>query len=174
MTADPADDYFELFGIEPAYRIEIDRVRRAYLRLQQLLHPDRHAVSGGRARRLAGRGAALVNEAYRVLCDDCERAAYLLARAGAPVDDSATLADDPEFLAEQLELREALAEAGGAPPPALRERLAERRRALDEDFDRALRDRALDDARATVMKMRFIRKLSDEADARLADAPAAD
>ena len=163
----PTDNYFDLFGIPPAFTVEPAQIESKYRELQSRFHPDRHAIAGAREKRLAVEGAARINEAYAVLSDDCARAAYLLELQGLQLGGEPDTVDDPEFLVEQMELREALEEAAAADRPAaaltrLERDADERMTALSGGFERAYGDGNLDAARETVLKMKFIKKFREE------------
>ena len=67
MVPDFSQDYFSLFGLPRAYRIDAATLDRAYHALQGRVHPDRHAHLPETERRLSMQWATQVNEAYRTL-----------------------------------------------------------------------------------------------------------
>ena len=78
-------DDFELFAIERRYaqcRPQLDSRWRA---LQAEMHPDRFAVEGAAAQRVAMQWAMRVNEAYERLKDPLKRAAYLCELNGVAI-----------------------------------------------------------------------------------------
>ena len=81
-------DFFTLFGLRR--RIEIDReaLEAAYQKLTLEHHPDFFATGPEAERLEAERISARVNEGYRVLTDEGDRAAYLLGLLanGRPLD----------------------------------------------------------------------------------------
>ncbi len=79
--------------------------------LQAQVHPDRFASEGAAAQRIAMQWAMRVNEAYQRLKDPVRRAAYLCALRGVPVDAERNTAMPAAFLGQQMEWREALADA---------------------------------------------------------------
>jgi len=111
MTPDFSQDYFALFGLPRAWRIDTARLDQAYHAMQGQVHPDRHAHLPETERRLSMQWATQVNEAYRTLKQPLARARYLLQLAGAQADHENNTVMPPEFLMEQMELREAVAEA---------------------------------------------------------------
>lgn len=164
-----ADNYFRLFGIAPTFHINRETVVGKHRQLQSMLHPDRHVAAGAGQRRLAVRNAATVNEAYRVLSDDCARAAYLLELEGVFLNREAETTTDPDFLAEQMQLRGEL-EANERNPEALlriEDSMQTKLRELGCEFSDAYESRKLDRARAAVQKMQFVRKLDQEVKSRL-------
>jgi DnaJ-domain-containing protein 1 len=103
-------DPFAALGLAPACRVEPEAVRQAQRRVMARWHPDRFPDAAERAD--AQRRVAEANEAAAVLLDPlaCAQAAI---DALAPVPRPADPRPDPAFLAEMLELREAL-DAGDA------------------------------------------------------------
>lgn len=161
-------NHFELMGLPVAFELDRGALDAAYRNLQGRLHPDRYAQASDQERRLAVQGAAWVNEAYATLKDDTRRARYLLTLGGVEFDDERDTANDPEFLMEQMELREGLEGAGEDADPLARldELVADiesRRRSLAEEFKTAYAAGRLEDAKALVLKMRFYDRLRDEA-----------
>jgi len=103
-------NHFELLGLSVAFDIDLADLARRYRSLQQQLHPDRHAAGSEADRRLALQLTANLNDAYQTLRDPVRRARYLLALQHINADDHTDSRMDPEFLMEQMELRESLAD----------------------------------------------------------------
>ena len=78
------------------------------------MHPDRFAHAGDAERRASMQWTTRVNEAYRTLKSPVQRAKYLLELEGVDVAFETNTAMPPEFLMRQMELREALEQAGDA------------------------------------------------------------
>jgi molecular chaperone HscB len=163
-------NHFELFGLEPAYALDPQRLERAYLDIQAKIHPDRFAHAGDAERLASMQWTMRVNEAYRTLQDPVERARYLLELKGVDVAFETNTAMPPDFLGRQLELREALELAqreknAGALDrlrSALRSEAEELKRALGETID-AKGDYAA--AAGLVRKLKFLDRLDAEIDA---------
>ncbi len=162
-------NYFELFGLEPGFELDLQSVAARYRDLQRATHPDRFANASDQERRLSVQQSAQINEAYQVLKSPLARARYLLELQGITFDDNDT-AMDPLFLMEQMELRESLAGVRGQGDPftalmALRDTIDERDKAyiasLREAFASGERA-ALEGARDTVRKMQFMERLLSE------------
>ena len=98
MVPDFSQDFFALFGLPRAYRIDAARLDQAYHAMQGKVHPDRHAHLPETERRLSMQWATQVNEAYRTLKQPLLRAHYLLRRAGADTDHESNTALPPVFL----------------------------------------------------------------------------
>jgi molecular chaperone HscB len=162
-------NHFELFGLEPGYALEPERLERAYREIQAKIHPDRFAQASDAEKRASMQWTTRVNEAYRTLKSPVERARYLLELNGVDVAFETNTAMPPEFLGRQLELREALelaqreknAEALDRLRTELRSEEEELKTALGETID-AKRDYAA--AAGLVRKLKFLDRLDAEID----------
>jgi molecular chaperone HscB len=160
-------NHFELFGLSPAFGLETEALERSYRQIQAQVHPDRFAHAGDAERRASLQWTTRVNEAYRTLKDPVQRAKHLLELQGVDVAFETNTAMPPDFLMQQMELREALEEAKDAPRlDALRTELRRSRSALETEIEQAL-DRKKDYAGAAglVRKLQFLDKLDSEIDA---------
>ena len=106
-------DPFATLGLERRFEIDPASLEARYRELQRALHPDRHTGGTATERRLSLSKAMEVNEAYRTLKDELQRAEALLALHGGAHGDAGE-APDPAFLVEVMELREALGDARDA------------------------------------------------------------
>ena len=163
-------NHFELFGLEPGYALEPERLERSYLEIQARIHPDRFAHAGDADRRASMQWTTRVNEAYRTLKDPVERARYLLELNGVDVAFETNTAMPPDFLGRQLELREALELAQEEKNAGALDRLRSGLRTEEEELKMALgetidakRDYAA--AAGLVRKLKFLDRLDAEIDA---------
>ena len=125
-------NHFELFGLAPAYALDLDLLDRAYLDIQSKIHPDRHAQAGDAERRASMQMTVQVNEAHRTLKSPVQRAKYLLELNGVDVGFETNTAMPAAFLVEQMELREALEEARDSDAlAALEKKLFEQKESLE-------------------------------------------
>ncbi len=172
MSFDLSSDYFHLFGIPVSFSVDTGALMQRYRELQQVVHPDRFATSSEQERRLSLQYATHINEGLRVLKDPLERARYLLQLKGVQWDDEQTTLSDPEFLMQQMELRESLSEVREQSDPVeavadiitnVDAIIQENTRLLEgllqsEDLDN------LDKAKLQVRKMQFLQKMKSEAE----------
>lgn len=107
-------NHFELFGLTPAYALDLERLDRAYRDIQARVHPDKFAQAGDAERRASMEMTTRVNEAYRTLKSPVQRAKYLLELNGVDAGFETDTAMPEDFLFEQLELREQLEAAKDA------------------------------------------------------------
>ncbi len=159
-----ADDDFTLFGLPERFALDRAALDARWRALQAQVHPDRFAADGAAARRAAMQWSVRVNQAYRRLRDPLERAAYLCELRGVPVGRHDNTAMPPQFLMQQMQWREALAEASDVVAvevladevdAAQRQLLEQLRREIDEQADMAA-------AARTVRALMFVARFRDD------------
>ena len=159
-------NHFDLFGLTPAFSIEGEALERSYRQIQSKVHPDRFAHAGDAERRASLQWTTRVNEAYRTLKDPVQRARHLLELHGVDVAFETNTAMPPEFLMQQMELRESLDEAKTpAGLDEMRKRLRQDKAQLQNQIAEAL-DTKKDYAGAAglVRKLQFLDRLDEEID----------
>ncbi|KOR33045.1 hypothetical protein TI05_03445 [Achromatium sp. WMS3] len=162
---DFSKSYFELFNLPESFIIDSAQLTERYQALQRIVHPDRHADTSAQERRLALQGSSFINEAWQTLKDPIARAEYLLARRGAALNKGQNTTSDPEFLLEQMELRETLATVATQPEPYkiltdIMERLHKMQAKWIAVLSQALEDNELVQAQNAVYKLQFIDRLA--------------
>jgi len=169
MNIDFNSDFFALFGLEPGFALESGRLDQAYREIQSQVHPDRFAHLPETEQRLSMQWSTRVNEAYRTLKHPLSRAQYLLQLKGVDTLQDNNRAMSPAFLMEQMEWREAAAEAKEAEDADELERLHHRLRSqadgLYAELERRIdRDEDFTAAADIVRRLMFVLKLKDEID----------
>jgi molecular chaperone HscB len=172
MTPEFARDHYDLLGLPRAFAVDASRLEAAYRELQTRVHPDKFAAGSEAERRVAMQWAARANEAYRTLRDPVSRARYLLKLKGFDTGEETNTSMPPDFLMQQMEWREAAAEArtdrDTAALEALAREIAEARSDMLRMLERALdADANYDAGCSLVRKLRFLEKLDEEIDAAL-------
>jgi molecular chaperone HscB len=169
---DFSKNYFELFGLPVAFKVDADTLAEHYRELQRVIHPDRYANASEQERRLSLQAASLVNEAYETLQDPIARAAYLLTLHGIDLDAKQKTTQDMAFLMEQMELREELAEIRNQPDPyaaivaltgRIRRQIKDLIGEMAPQFE-SVTPAKLEAAQELLHKMRFLQKLRREAE----------
>lgn len=112
-----SQNYFELFGLPEQFDLDADKLAETYRNLQRNTHPDRHAHESKRDQLLSVQYAATINQAYDTLRSPLKRGTYLLKLQGIDLAEDHSTKMDPQFLMQQIELREQLAEAKHAADP---------------------------------------------------------
>jgi len=162
-------NHFELFDLKPGFALDGAALEAAYRDIQARVHPDRFAHAGDAERRASMQWTTRVNEAYRTLKSPVTRAQYLLELHGVDVGLETNTSMPPEFLLEQMELREALERAGAAKDAAaldaLRTGLRRETHALEGALAEAIDARRdYPGAADLVRKLVFLEKLGAEID----------
>ena len=167
MKYDFNKNFFELFGFQPAFKLDLDQLDKTYRDIQSQVHPDKFAHLGDAERRLSMQWATLANEAYQTLKKPINRARYLLQLRNVETQEETNTAMPADFLMEQMELREAIMDANMSHDMGALERLerglkndikslhAALGQQLDVDADYA-------GAAQNVRKLRFLEKLAAE------------
>jgi molecular chaperone HscB len=168
VTPDFARNHFELLGLPVAYAVDPSRLEKRYRELQSQVHPDRFAAKTDADRRVAMQWATRANEAYRTLRDPVGRARYLLGLKGFDTGEETNTSMPADFLMQQMEWRESVAEARASHDAAALERLqgelAESRDEMLGMLGRALEESHYDAGCSLVRKLRFLEKLEEEID----------
>ncbi len=162
-------NHFELLGLPVRYALDPSRLERGYRDLQSQVHPDRFALSPESERRVAMQWAARANEAYRTLRDPVARARYLLQLRGYDTEEETNTSMPPDFLMQQMEWREEVAQArterDATELKKLRSDLGGARSEMLLQVERALdADANFDAGCSLVRKLRFLDKLDREID----------
>lgn len=166
-------DFFSLFQLPRAFRLNRAELDARYRDVQAQVHPDRFAHAPEAERRRSMQWATRANEAYQTLKKPLARATYLLHLAGHDIQAESNTAMPADFLMEQMEWREAVMEARGGGDHHELEHLHHRLRGdIDERFSElgSLLDDSADFTLATdrVRRLMFLEKLLHEIDDALA------
>jgi molecular chaperone HscB len=169
--------YFELFAIPVQFDVDLDLINARYLELQKILHPDRHASFGAQEQLVAVQKTAELNDALQVLKQPLKRAEYMLAEKNIDIRGEQQTLQDPEFLMQQMELREELSEiTDAADPEEAIETFEKHVKSLYQDYYQELKqyidsneESVLLNAADIVRKLKFIYKLREEIE-RIEDA----
>lgn len=162
--------YFDLFGLPLDYSVDRVRLSESYRQLQQQFHPDRFANASEQERRLSLQMASRLNEGSRVLRDPIERAKYLLELEGVDLGTDGETLRDPQFLMEQMELREQLEEIEQNVEQLEQfvEQMEEKIQRQGERFSSQWQQEP-EQARTTVQQMQFVQRLIHQAESLLDD-----
>ena len=162
-------NFFELFGLAPAFALDAEALEASYREIQSRVHPDRFAHAGDAERRASLQWTTRVNEAYRALKSPVQRASHILSLHGVDVAFETNTAMPAQFLMQQMELREALegaVESKDLPAlESLQRKLDADKGSLEKQIAQAI-DQQKDYACAAglVRELQFLEKLEAEID----------
>jgi molecular chaperone HscB len=162
-------NHFELFGLVPAYALELEALEKSYREIQAQVHPDRFAHAGDAERRASLQWTTRVNESYRTLKDPVQRGRHLLELHGVDVAFETNTQMPTEFLMQQLELREELEAAAANKDSSrldgLRSRLRLQKKELENEIAHAIDGKKdYGGAAELVRKLMFLDRLDSEID----------
>lgn len=103
-------NYFEIFGLEEKFALNIEQLTERFQAIQKSVHPDKFAHASSQEQLLAAKKSTAVNDAYQTLKKPLKRAEYVLGLRGVELPSEQMTFSDNAFLMRQMELREMLAE----------------------------------------------------------------
>jgi len=164
MKYDFNKNFFELFGVQPAFKLDLDQLDKTFREIQSQVHPDKFAHLGDAERRLSMQWATLANEAYQTLKKPINRARYLLQLHNVATQEETNTAMPAAFLMEQMELRETVMDANMSQDMAalekvergLKDEIKSLHKVLEQQLDV---DADYEGAAQNVRKLRFLEKL---------------
>jgi len=101
-------NYYELFGLNPLFNIDLAALESNYRKIQSEAHPDRFVTASATEKLNSMQQATLANEAYQTLKNPANRAKYLLELQGITAISETNTAMPADFLMQQMEWREAI------------------------------------------------------------------
>jgi molecular chaperone HscB len=105
-------NYFEFFALPQQFRINRQHLDAAYLKIQQEVHPDKYVRASDSEKRQSLQIATYANTAYQTLKQAIKRGLYLCELNGLDPELETNTAMPKDFLMQQMELREAMDDAG--------------------------------------------------------------
>jgi molecular chaperone HscB len=149
---------FELFSLEPKFRLNTEALNASFLKLQMLTHPDRFAAGTDSEKRLSLQLTTRVNEAYQRLKEPLSRGRYMCELLGVSINAETNTAMPPAFLIEQMQWREALDEPKADVRTLKAEVLAKKANLLASMEDQLDSQHDANAAAATVRQLMFVEK----------------
>ena len=104
-------DYFDFFQLPRQFTIDRQTLDQSYLKIQQEVHPDRHAQASDAQKRRSLQMATYANTAYQTLKQPVKRGLYLCELMGLDAQLETNTSMPRAFLMQQMEWREALDDA---------------------------------------------------------------
>lgn len=173
LTAGTRMNFFNTFDVPVAFTVDTALLSARYRDLQTVVHPDRFVNATETEKRAAMGRSVDINEAYNTLKDPVRRAMHLLSLVSIDGLDEKNTTMPADFLMEQIDWREALADAHLKEDEdrleEMSSELASTLASLGDTFDAAYRGEHTSVATTLARKMRFVQKLSEEVDSALAD-----
>jgi molecular chaperone HscB len=102
-------NHFETLEIPVSFRPDKNLLKRNFYRLSREYHPDFYTLDSEEKKDEILTKSGQINTAYKILSDDSSRMKYILEHYQL-LSDADNLAMDPLFLAEMMEINEAIFE----------------------------------------------------------------
>ena len=165
------NQYFSLFQLPAQFELDSALLNERYRALSAQCHPDKFAAHSAFEQKQAMMMATTINDAYRTLQDPIQRAAYLLQAQDIDADAPEHTQFAPEFLMQQMEWREALADAHSEQNEQALQQLAneisQAQQDLLQQLQQAFSAQQYETAAQLVRQGRFLAKLQQEIQAAL-------
>lgn len=159
-------NHFELFQLPQRFEVDLAALNAAYREVQNQVHPDKFVHAGAAGQRVAMQWATRANEAYQVLKDPLQRAAYLCELHGAALQTESNTAMPRAFLMQQMAWREALQEVRASRDQqaleALEQELQRERKLLLARIGQLLDAGQFQDAAQEVRCLMFVNRFGEE------------
>jgi molecular chaperone HscB len=112
VVANPSasNNYFDFFGLQQQFNLDLSALDQAYLAIQKEVHPDRHARGSDSEQRIAMQMATYANAAFQTLKNPIQRGLYICKLHGVDANLETNTAMPAAFLMKQMEWRESLEE----------------------------------------------------------------
>ncbi|MGF1688105.1 co-chaperone HscB [Photobacterium japonica] len=160
-------NHFELFGLPFQFPLDGSLLATHFRELQRRFHPDNFATASERDRLMSVQKAAHINDAFQTLKNPISRAEYMLSEKGMDIRGEQKTLQDPVFLMQQMELREALEEIADADDPEAAlfdfdQQATSLYKSQLADLEQQLLEEHWEAAADAVRKLKFIVKLQVE------------
>jgi len=167
QTLDLKQSYFELFGLNFEFDIDLKQLHSEQQRLQAIFHPDRFVNASEQEKRLSVQQASWVNEGHETLSNPVKRARYMLQLSGLELNDESETTSDTAFLMEQIAIREEIDECRTNADPLnccnhIATKLRRRADQFGSEFVASFSRGDLEAARLSSRKMQFVQRILDQ------------
>ena len=102
---------FRLLGISEEFDLDLEELEDAYLKLQQLFHPDKYSQLSEKEIKYSTLLSSMINEAYQKLNSSISRASVLLQLNGINSHPEDSSFNDSQVLEEIMEIQNEFLEA---------------------------------------------------------------
>lgn len=162
-----SENYFDLFGLNQAFRIDASALESQYRAIQSASHPDRFVTAPSAEKLKSMQTATLANEAYQTLKNPASRAQYLLSLHQINATKETNTAMPADFLMQQMEWREALEDFKAAQDinglDTLAKEMRQEAKTLSEELANLIDEKNdLASATETTRKLIFINKVCED------------
>lgn len=160
-------NHFELFRLPFQFELDGSLLSTQFRELQRRFHPDNYATASERDRLMSVQKAAQINDAFQTLKNPISRAEYMLSEQDMDIRGEQKTLQDPEFLMQQMELREELEDISDASDPEsalfdFEQQITVLYKSQLSALEQLLNQEDWEEAADAVRKLKFIDKLRYE------------
>lgn len=155
-------DYFKLFQLNSAFKIDQVQLKETHRNLQKQFHPDNFTNNDKTLQMLNLQLSSHINNGYTTLSSPLNRALYLLKLNGFELNLETDTTLPSKFLIDQMELHEKIAEAKTQDQlENLEQELQSKEHTLVEEIATAFENANFIKATELVKQLAFIKRLLD-------------
>lgn len=160
---------FAILNLPTQFELDDHQIEHNYRTLLIRFHPDKVAAASAFEKKQAMMMSAAINQAYELLKNPLNRAAYLLEQKGINVDSHTHTQFPAEFLMQQMQWREQLNEAkitqNNTELNLLLQEITQQQQNLYQELQTALHSSDDQQAAQLIRQGRFLDKMKQEINA---------
>ena len=151
---------FRLLGISEEFDLDLEELEDAYLKLQQLFHPDKYSQLSEKEIKYSTLLSSMINEAYQKLNSSISRASVLLQLNGINSHPEDSSFNDSQVLEEIMEIQNEFLEAEDSEQKKISiKKLNSRISETIDDLSRSFKKKDYEIAKKLNIKLSYLEKI---------------
>ena len=151
---------FRLLGISEEFDLDLEELEDAYLKLQQLFHPDKYSQLSEKEIKYSTLLSSMINEAYQKLNSSISRASVLLQLNGINSHPEDSSFNDSKVLEEIMEIQNEFLEAEDSEQKKISiKKLNSRITETIDDLSRSFKKKDYEIAKKLNIKLSYLEKI---------------
>ena len=151
---------FKLLGISEEFDLDLEELEDAYLKLQQLFHPDKYSQLSEKEIKYSTLLSSMINEAYQKLNSSISRASVLLQLNGINSHSEDSSFNDSQVLEEIMEIQNDFLEAEDTEQKKISiQKLNSRITKTINDLSRSFKKKEYEIAKKLNIKLSYLEKI---------------
>tara|TARA_B100000242_G_C42895330_1_gene415310 strand:+ start:68 stop:652 length:585 start_codon:yes stop_codon:yes gene_type:complete len=151
---------FRLLGISEKFDLDLEELEDAYLKLQQIYHPDKYSQLSEKEIKYSTLLSSMINEAYQKLSSSISRASVLLQLNGINSHSEDSSFNDSQVLEEIMEIQNEFLEAEDTEQKKISiQKLNSRITKTINDLSRSFKKKEYEIAKKLNIKLSYLEKI---------------
>ncbi len=151
---------FRLLGISEKFDLDLEELEDAYLKLQQIYHPDKYSQLSEKEIKYSTLLSSMINEAYQKLNSSISRASVLLQLNGINSHSEDSSFNDSQVLEEIMEIQNEFLEAEDTEQKKISiQKLNSRITKTINDLSRSFKKKEYEIAKKLNIKLSYLEKI---------------